>query len=211
MKKIIIPFGEECYTCQSIDSKFTDNSFRKCGFPFDYVGHTYIENIYDNMFDLLNTSEYNCTINDFNKKLFNDKYFLCHKKYYFKYWHDVYSLNNIININDEEIKKFIEKYNRRYERLKDNLKNNNNIIILSVNHFDNIYNKIFKQIAIYKLFNLLKSYNNNIKFIAINFGDELYNSLNLQFINLPINYNLSFIESKEKFTNDLYEYIKTSL
>jgi hypothetical protein len=42
----IIPLGEECYTCQSIDSKF--NSYlnvRKNAYPFDYVGHTFIESI----------------------------------------------------------------------------------------------------------------------------------------------------------------------
>lgn len=211
MEKIIIPFGEECYTCQSIDSKFTDNSFRKYGFPFDYVGHTYIENIYDNLFDLLNSNEYCCLIDDFSKQLFGEKYFMCHKKYEFKYWHDVDSLNNEINIYDNEIINFIEKYNRRYERLKYYLKTSENITILSVNHFDNIYAKSFKQKSIYKLFDLLKLYNNNIKFIAVNFGEEIYNKHDLQFVNLPINYHLSFTESKQEFTKHLYDFIKSTM
>ena len=209
----IIPLGEECYTCQSLDTKFSNNSIRKCSFPFDYVGHTYIENIYNNMFDLLNSnSNYHCDINDFSKQLFNDKYFLCHNKYNFKYWHDIYSYDNIINPDDEEIKNFINKYNRRYERLKCCLKNNNNnnITILSVNHFDNIYNKENKQESVYKLFNLLQTHNPTINFIAINFGEELYNIPNLNFVNLNVNYNLSFIESKQDFTKELYEYINTS-
>jgi len=211
MEKIIIPFGEECYTAQSIDSNFTVNTFRKCAFPFYYVGHTYIESIYDNLVDLLNSNNYICKNDDFFLQLFNDKYFMCHKKYGFKYWHDIYTYDNKINI-DDEIKTFIEKYNRRYERLKYYLKNYDKIIILSVNHFDTIFNKnsIPKQNIIYKLFNLLKSHNNNIQFIAVNFGEDLYNTKDLQFINLPVNYNLSFIESKEEFSKQLHYFIKST-
>ena len=51
MEKIIIPFGEECYNCQSLDAKFSKNNLRKCAFPFDYVGHTYVESIHNNIFD----------------------------------------------------------------------------------------------------------------------------------------------------------------
>ncbi len=207
---MIIPFGEECYTCQSIDTKFTNNALRKCGFPFDYVGHTYIENIYDNIYDLLNLNSNYYSFDNFFKQLFDDKYFICHKTYGFKYWHDVSSYDNDFNINNNEIKNFIDKYNRRIDRLKNSLKNDDNVIILSVNHFDNIYNKTFKQASVYKLFNLLKSHNNNIKFIAINFGEELYNIQDLQFVNLPVCYDLPFTESKDDFTKKLYEYINTA-
>lgn len=205
-EKIIIPFGEECYTCQSIDLKFSKNSHRKCAFPFDYVGHTYIENIYDNIFDLIN-SDYNFRLNDYSKKKFDDKYFLCHNKYNFKYWHDITTYSNFTN---EEFNNFIEKYNRRYERLKYYLKNSKNIIILSVNHFDNIRNKHFKQSQVYKLFDLLKTYNENIQFIAINFGEEIYNKPDLKFINLQVDYDLPFTDSKEKFTKNLYEFIMST-
>ena len=61
------------------------------------------------------------------------------------------------------------------------------------------------------MFDLLKSYNNNIKFIAINFGEEIYNRNDLQFVNLPINYHVSFTESKQEFTKHLYEFIKVSM
>ena len=207
--KIIIPFGEECYTAQSIDSKFSGNTFRKCAFPFDYVGHTYVESIYDNLVDLLNLNKNICK-NDFCLKLFGDKYFMCYTKYGFNYWHDVHTHDNKINM-DDEIQTFIEKYNRRYERLKNCLKNDK-IIILSVNHFDNIFSKKnnSKQNTIYKLFNLLKSHNNNIEFIAVNFGEDLYNIQDLQFINLPVNYNLSFIKSKKYFTEQLNDFIKSA-
>jgi hypothetical protein len=209
-EKIIIPFGEECYTAQSIDSKFSKNTFRKYAFPFDYVGHTYIESIYDNLFDLLNSNNFICNNNDFCLEIFNDKYFMCHKKYGFKYWHDIQFHDNKI-INDDEINSFIGKYNRRYERLKYYLKNNNKIIIFSVNHFDNIFYKktVNKQNTIYKLFNLLKSHNNDIQFIVVNFGEDLYNLKNLQFVNLPVNYNLSFTESKQEFTEQLHLFIKS--
>ena len=209
---IIVPFGEECYTAQSIDLKFSGNTFRKCAFPFDYVGHTYVERIYDNLVDLLILNKKIC-LNDFTLEMFNDKYFMCHKKYGFKYWHDIQKNDNKIEIDneDDEIKTFFEKYDRRYERLKNVLKNYK-IIILSVNHFDNIFTKKTddKQNAIYNLFNLLKSYNNNIQFIAVNFGEDLYNIQDLQFVNLPVNYNLSFIESKQYFTEQLYNFVRSS-
>ena len=210
IKKIIIPFGEECYTAQSIDSKFTENSLRNVALPFDYVGHTYVENIYDNIVEIINTNNFICSKDDFVFQLFDDKYFLCHKKYGFKYWHDIYTYDNK-NEMTTEINNFIEKYNRRYERLKEYLKYDN-IFILSVNHFDNIFYKysiINKQNTIHKLFNLLKAHNNNIKFIAVNFGEDMYNIPNLKFVNIPINYDLNFIESKQDFTKKLYDFIKT--
>lgn len=202
---IIIPFGEECYTCQSIDSKFSKSTLRKLAFPFDYVGHTYIENIYENIFDLIQNN-HTCDKDDFILKLFDDKYFLCHKKYGYKYWHDIHSFDNEIDMDEYDI--FIKKYKRRYERLKDLLKNKT-ITILSVNHFDNIYSKKNKQESIYKLANLLNQFNNNIHFKAVNFGEKLYEIPYLTFINLPVNYELSFIESKQAFTNELYNFVNT--
>ena len=50
--------------------------------------------------------------------------------------------------------------------------------------------------------------NNNIKFIAVNFGEDLYNLNNLRFINLHVNFDLSFVESKKAFTNELNNFIK---
>lgn len=209
IEKIIIPFGEECYTCKSLDVKFSKNNNRKCGLPFDYVGHTYIENIYNNILDLLNNNNFICTPDDFYFELFIDKYYLCHKKYNFKYWHDINTPDNTINM-DNDIKLFIEKYNRRYDRLVEYLNNSNNIIILCVNHFDNIYNKkLDRQNIIYKLFNLIKSHNNNTKFIAVNFGEDLFNLPDLEFVNLEVIYNLPFTESKQEFTNNLYNFINT--
>jgi len=202
MEKIIIPFGEECYTCQSIDIKFSNNPIRICGFPFDYVGYSYIESIYTNLNDL-KLDNYSITINDFSKQLLKDEiYFMQHNLYEFKYWHD--EIKDTIDVTQ-----FIEKYNRRYERLKYYLQNCNDITIISVNHYDNIYNKIYKQNSIYKLFNLLQTFNSTIKFISINFGEKINDIHNLQFVNLPVNYDIPFIESKEEFTKNLYEYIKT--
>lgn len=206
MDKIIVPFGEECYTCQSIDSKFSNSSIRKSAFPFDYVGHTFIEKIYNNICDLFKNDKYiDITINDFEIKNFDNKYYFCHKKYEFKYWHDISSNDGFFTDND--CNNFIEKYNRRYKRFYDTIMNCNDLHILSVNHFDNVYNKISKESEIYKLYDLLYSYNNNIKIIAINFGNELYVNPNILLINLPVNYNLPFSESKIQFTECLYEFV----
>ena len=214
MEKIIIPFGEECYNCQSLDAKFSKNNLRKCAFPFDYVGHTYVENIHNNIFDLINTNDYNLSANDFILKQFNDnndnndKFYMTHKKYEFKYWHDIC---NDDYITSPDVLQFVDKYNRRYARLKYYLNSNNyNIIILTVNHFDNIYTKKNKTHAIYELFNLLKSYNNNIKLIAVNFGEDIYNSNGLQFINLSVNFKLDFFESKQEFTKKLNNFVESA-
>lgn len=202
---IIIPFGEECYTCQSIDNKFSNNNIRKLGYPFDYVGHTYIEQIYINMVDLLENN-YKISISDFNIQNFNNKYYFCHSKYNYKYWHDISGTNNTFEENG--INDFIEKYNRRYTRLYDTINNCNNVNILCVNHFDNIYNKILKSDEICKLYDLLYKFNNNIKIISINFGITDQANKNIHFVNLPVNYDLPFAESKEIFTNSLYNYMK---
>lgn len=211
-EKIVIPLGEECYTCQSIDGKFS-NSIRQQGFPFDYVGHTFVEKIYDNFLDLL-TTPYDFSINkdDFDITKFGDKYNYVHKKYGFKYWHDISSDTN--NFEEKDINEFMDKYNRRYKRLYDIVQSKTiTPIFLSVNHFDNIYNKLTKQPEIYKLYELLYSCNKNIKFIAVNYGNAIPNVknlsvINLSVINLPVNYNLPFTESKAQFTECLYNFVK---
>jgi|LakMenEpi03Aug12_release.lakeMendotaPanAssembly.Ray.scaffolds.fasta_scaffold553032_2 hypothetical protein len=44
--KYIIPLGEECYCAGSIDNKFNSLlNIRKEAYPFDYVGHVFIESI----------------------------------------------------------------------------------------------------------------------------------------------------------------------
>jgi hypothetical protein len=209
MNRIVIPLGEECYTCQSIDGKFS-NSIRQQGFPFDYVGHTFVEKIYDNFLDLLaNPYDFKINKNDFDITQFGDKYYFVHKKYGFKYWHDTSSDTN--KFEASEVNAFMDKYSRRYKRLYDILQSKTiTPIFLSVNHFDNIYNKITKPAEIYKLYELLYSYNKNVKFIAINYGSEIINTngSNLSVINLPVNYNLPFSESKAKFTETLYDCVK---
>ena len=208
MENIYIPLGEECYTCQSIDGKFS-NSLRKTAFPFDYVGHTYVEKIYDNLHDLFINNETQVEKENFHIQQFDEKYYFVNKKYDFKYWHDISGNNNIFL--DEENNNFIDKYNRRYKRLYDVINSNKLITIISVNHFDNIYKNTTKKDEIIKLFNLLYSLNNNIKFLAFNFNDEDCIYDNLQFINLPVNTTIEFTKSKELFTTELYKYIKNNI
>ena len=54
-----------------------------------------------------------------------------------------------------------------------------------------------KENSIFKLFNLLKSHKKNVKFIVVNFGEDLYDILELKFVNLPVNYNVFFVDSKQ--------------
>lgn len=88
------------------------------------------------------------------------------------------------------------------------------IIILCVNHFDDIFNNNAdinsnKQQSIIQLFNLLKTVNNTVKYIAVNFGKDIYTIPNLQFINLPVNLQTTFTESKTEFTQQLYQFTQS--
>jgi hypothetical protein len=199
---ICIPLGEECYTCESIDKKFNKN-IRLCAFPFDYVGHTFIENINN----YIKNDIYRITMEDIDIKLFGDNYFYVDKKYGFKYWHDT-SYKTLIEFTDNKNNEFIEKYNRRYIRFFENIKDNNkSILYISVNHFDNIYNDIYKKDKLIDLYNTLYNINNNITFIAFNFDQYDFSHKNLIHFNLHYNKNKNFQESKENFMQKLFEKI----
>ena len=100
---LIVPFGEECYTCQSIDLKFNSNGARKEGFPFDYVGHVFLNKIMEkiNNFEIL--SEKNIVSKRLNDES-NSPYFLADKTCDFLYWHDDYYAESIFS--EELINKF---------------------------------------------------------------------------------------------------------
>ena len=91
--KTIVPLGEECYTCESIDQKFNINGIRNQAYPFDYVGHSYIEAITDKIKNGLELKQEDLII---SQDFYQDKV------YGFKYWHDKIE------------KGFLDKYNRRY-------------------------------------------------------------------------------------------------
>ncbi len=201
----IVPLGEECYTCQSIDTKFNSN-IRFTAYPFDYVGHTYI----DKICILLIQNKYILTQNDLNICLFGDKYYFVDKTYGFKYWHDT-CYDNISLFTDIDITNFIEKYNKRYNRLYTIITEQNPILFISVNHFDNIYNKINKKNELLNLYESLFSLNNNIVLLAFNFDNTDYIYNNLHHICLDVNTNIPFIESKLAFQQKLYEYIKNNI
>jgi hypothetical protein len=177
-------------------------------FPFDYVAGTNVSKIYDNLYNLIINKTGPLTENDFDIKYIepvNQQFYFISKKYGFIYWHDLGSKNG--NFTEEEKYNFISKYNRRYERLINKIKSSESIVFLSVNHFDKVYQKIYTKDEVIKLYDFLYSLNNNIKFVAINYTDEniVYNTSN--FINLPVNRNMSIFESKELFTKTLYSHV----
>ena len=204
----IVPLGEECYTCQSIDSKFNAN-IRHIAYPFDYVGHTYIDKL-TALIRIFINNKYILTQNDLNICLFGDKYYIVDKTYGFKYWHDI-CYDNIALFTDIDITNFIEKYNKRYNRLYTIIIEQNPILFISVNHFDNIYNKINNKNELLNLYEILFSLNNNIVLLAFNFDDTDYIYNNLHHICLDVNTNIPFIESKNAFQQKLYEYIKNNI
>lgn len=219
----IIPMGEECYTCMSIDKKF-NNNIRKFGLPYDYVGHTYISNIAINLKDIISKlNNYSLNIDDFVLKLFNNNYFFVHNKYGFKYWHDTNHTSEE-KFNEQEKKDFILKYNKRYCKLLEiltntslyNNSNNNNIIILSVCHFDDIYTKKNKIEDVKNLYEVISLINENIIMYAVNYSyDDNINNITkiennykkLYIVNLPVDYTHEFKIAKNNFTNKLYSFV----
>ena len=125
----IIPFGEECYTCASIDFKFNNNNkIRDKSYPFDWSSHTDI---------LFNTNIiYNIKIID-SLELDNISHIT--KEYIGDALVNINKINTKTNINfphelgnSDEI---IKKYERRFERLYLDLNNKTNLFILLTRHF----------------------------------------------------------------------------
>jgi hypothetical protein len=201
----VIPLGEECYTCQSIDNKFNNNTIRKEAFPFDYVGHSFIKNILNKLINnnyLIN--------NDLIIIGSDEKYFFCDNNYDFRYWHDIIK-NNPNQFNNDDYNIFIEKYNRRYTRLYNVLNNNEKVLFISVCHFNDIYNNIDKKDDILNLYNFLMLKNNNFFILFINYTKD--NIINNNFYSLYLNFdkNNNFNESKNNFTNILYDFINKNI
>jgi hypothetical protein len=203
----IIPFGEECYTCESIHNKFNNVNIRNKSFPFDYVGHTYIYVLSNklNNYELL-------TKNDIHIQEFSNKYYYVDTKYGFKYWHDI-SYNSPLEFTDIDMDTFITKYNRRYKRLIDNLQSNHNILCISVCHYDDIYNNKYKKNEVYDLYAAIKKYNKKVTLLAINYYNEQFSDFDNNLIHVVLSYTKTnnFVESKQNFTSSLFNYIKNNI
>jgi hypothetical protein len=204
----IIPLGEECYTCQSIDNKFNTVSFRKCAFPFDYVGHSYIETVALKIKHLLEHQELESVTEDsFEILLFGDQYFYSDKIYHFHYWHEI-SYNQQELFTEKDLKEITDKCKRRYDRLIHAILSNQPILFISVNHYDNIYNNIDKKDSLITLYELLYQYNKNIKFIGINYTKDNFINNTLTHVVLETDLNIPFIDSKNKFISLLNQYVR---
>lgn len=203
--RYIIPIGEECYTSGSIDAKFNSVSMRKCAFPFDYVGHVFIEKITLKCKELL--TGYDSLPTNLEIKQFGDKYFFSDSKYGFHYWHDTtYPQAELFTIEEKTI--FLDKYSRRYERFIGAICTDEPVLFISVNHFDNIYKEVFKKAALLELYELLYSYNPHIKFLAVNYDSANFTHKTLEHVILPCDKTLVFEESKVKFTESLNKFMK---
>lgn len=190
----IIPLGEECYTCMTIDSKFGNLNIRKNAYPFDYVGHSFIDKILDKI-------KSNTLVENIIIKKFGNKYFFYDNIYGFCYWHDT-SHANIEDFTENESNEFIQKYNRRYEKFYKNI--HLKIIIISVLHFDKIFKNTNEESKIKKLYNHLKSINNDITLLSFNFYNK--NEIFDNYYHYNIEYSKiesDFILSKKNFEYSL--------
>lgn len=200
---LIIPLGEECYTCGSIDSKFNSVSSRTCAFPFDYVGHVFIEQITEKCRRLLSGDD---SPDSINIKLFGDNYFFSDTVHGFHYWHDTsYTDRSLFTASDWSA--FRDKYKRRYDRLIAAIRSGEPVLCISVNHYDNIYKGVHKKESIVALYELLRSYNPNLSFLAINYDRDCFTHGALEHVTLPYEAGLPFADSKVAFTATLNSYM----
>lgn len=204
---LIIPFGEECYTCASIDSKFNSVSSRTCAFPFDYVGHVFIEQITEKCRELLTDSDRPDSI---DIKLCGDKYFFIDTAHGFYYWHDT-SYTNLSLFTASDWKAFRDKYKRRYDRLITAIRSGDPVLCISVNHYNNIYKGVYKRESIIALYELLHSYNPNLSFLAVNYDPDCFTHGGLEHVTLPYNRELPFADSKAAFTISLNAFMRDKL
>jgi hypothetical protein len=205
---IIIPLGEECYTSMSMDERFSENLIRKCSLPYDYVGNTFIKSIHNNLVDILvnKKNEAYCYINiEDLSTCYNQHtnlYYIANKTYGFIYFHDITSTTG--NFNSGELELFLKKYNRRYQRLIDFLNSTEPITFVSTCHFENIYaQKYSDKTLIIDIYNFLKKFKTNISFYAINYTELESTKDNLNFVSLPVYYNIPKEESKILFEKEL--------
>ena len=100
-------------------------SLRNLAYPFDYVGHIFIDSILNKIEkeELLVVTM--LEILDVN----NEQYFFTDKYYDFRYWHDKTFINKN-DIIDKDYIDFITKFNRRYKRLYDDINSNKNILFI---------------------------------------------------------------------------------
>jgi len=203
----VVPFGEECYTCKTIDKKFNNTAIKRIGYPFDYVGHVYIEKIHSK---ILNCSPLKHS--DLNYRKFDrddNQYFLLDDKYKFLYWHDITHENE--NFPDDKIDDFLNKYNNRYERLLKILNSNETVAIITVQHFDFIYDCKNRINEVKSLYNYLRELNKNIYLISFNYSETNFIYENLVHINISYDRTTDFNVSKNNFIKKLFEYVNLIL
>jgi len=208
----IVPLGEECYTCSSIDTKFNSGTtLRKYALPFDYVGHVFIESIYTKLTELADPSlSTSLDPSHISIQLFGDTYFYVDSIHKFNYWHDT-SYKNIDQFTSTDLSTFVDKYRRRYDRLVDCIKTQKKVCFISVNHYDNIYKNTYKKQELIKLYEILYSLNKNCTLLAFNYDSDSFQHEQLQHVVLPFSKELPFQESKIQFQNQLNAFVKNNI
>lgn len=131
----IIPMGDNCIIAEALKAL----NVRKCSYPFDWVSHKSYYRATNIM--------YNFNILD---KLISDTFEL--QRDYIGNGENVY--NNIWFPHDNEtnLEDRINKYNRRFARLKNNVINSNNIFIFLTRQYvipETEFAKIVKQVTSY--------------------------------------------------------------
>jgi hypothetical protein len=200
----IIPLGEECCTSQMLDPKFNTAGVRKEAFPFDYVGHTYVERI----LETLNTDLTELPL-DVHIAKCGDDYFYQDKQFGFYYWHDT-THKLPTDFTEGEYIAFVDKYRRRYTRMNQYIDSRKPILCICVQHYDKTYTSEIRHTSIELLYDQLKRRNPNLHMIAFNFGSEKSHDM-LEYINLPVDHTLPFDTSKQAYQKELLAWYNANI
>ena len=184
----IIPMGDNCIIAEVLK----DLGIRKCSYPFDWITHVnYFKatNISYNFEIVEKLMQDNFNINDFLGNAFTNG-----TKIYNNIWfpHD----------NEENKEETMNKYKRRFERLREDIANKKNIFIFLTRHY------VIKEPAFDKIVEQILSYNKDNKIIYI-YGSA-HDYMHKQKYKVSVAYQYLFYDVK-KLTRDMkydYEYYR---
>ena len=145
------------------------------------------------------------TLDDIEEQQFGSDFYMVDKNLGFKYWHDTHH-KNINEFTLDEKTNFVNKYTKRYERMYYFLNSQLDILVINVNHYDNIYNKKWKLNSLILLKESLK--NPNIHILAINYVDNSFVEDRITHLFLPFDSDINFQESKTNFDKNLKSCLK---
>lgn len=182
----IIPVGSHCHVASALRTI----GVRKCSYPFDWITikGNYVKGICRLLTTIINsdvesfcTSFFNRECNTIKILPYNRQLFFRNDEYDIEFPHD--------NLDD-----IVEKYQRRFQRLKDHILSQENLVLVCAFRWEEYDDELIE------LVELVRSYNPNTRMIAINGFSRPISNKHIQTIQFPFKYT---------FMDDAWTYDKT--